>query len=85
MKQSNKINVESIINAKDPSLIKHTLSSVSTEEILTFIKRLNFYIEHFKIINKINADETSFYKLELLNNMHDVLYAEISNRVNSTI
>jgi hypothetical protein len=62
------------------NLINQTLSTVSTGEIQMFLQRLDFYIEHFKIVAKKTNDISSDIKVNFLRRLRTVLTREIETR-----
>lgn len=80
MESNIELGLDNIIDKNRPSLIKHTLSSVSTDEILSFLQRINFYTQHFSIIYRRNADKASECKLIFLENVRDILNNEVEQR-----
>ena len=61
-------------------LVKFTLSSVSSEEINTFLKRVNFYIKHFSIIKKNTQDEVIEKKINFLKAVRSSFIEETKRR-----
>lgn len=64
-------------NSSTEFLINQCLSQVSTDEIYEFVNRLNFYLEHFKVININNSAKK---QIEFLNKAKNALKNELNSR-----
>ncbi len=69
-------------NTVPDKLISQNLSSVSTSDIQSFFNRINFYLEHFSIVNKRSKTQANETKVNLLKNLQSVLKSEMENRQN---
>ena len=61
-------------------LVSQNLSTVSTSEIKSFCNRVNFYLEHFSIINKKHKTASSDNKVHFLKKLSEVLKNEVDKR-----
>ena len=61
-------------------LLKNSLENITEEEINNIKKRINFYVNHFKISNKKKADEAKAKQLEFLLDLNTVLENELEER-----
>lgn len=61
-------------------LVKNNLSNISNIEILGIKKRVDFYVNHYKISTKKAASESKALQLDFLLNLNHVLENEIELR-----
>jgi hypothetical protein len=62
-------------------LAKHTLNRVSTDEIQSMVRRINLYLEHFKIISARQRSSASEAKASILKKIKIMLSTEIDKRL----
>lgn len=61
-------------------LVKDNLATISDSEINNIKKRINFYVNHFKISTKNSNSEAKARQLEFLLNVNTVLDSELESR-----
>jgi hypothetical protein len=61
-------------------LMKDNLSNISDSEIQSIKKRVEFYVNHFKISTKRLNSEAKEKQIEFLENLDYVLQSEINGR-----
>lgn len=62
------------------SLVKNNLSNIPNTEIQSIKKRVDFYVNHFKISTQKTASESKVQQLDFLMNLNFVLENEIKER-----
>ncbi|GEM_PF-4218343 len=62
------------------NLVKSNLTEISIREIQSIKKRIDFYINHYKISTKAISSISSESKLVFLLNINNMLENEIKNR-----
>lgn len=61
-------------------LVKTKLSSIPNTEIKSIKKRVDFYVNHYKISAKSTNTESKEQQLSFLLNLNSILESEIQNR-----
>jgi len=62
------------------SLVKNNLSNISNLEIQSIKKRVDFYVNHYKISTQKTASESKVLQLDFLLNLNHILENEIQER-----
>jgi len=62
------------------SLVKNNLSNISNLEIQSIKKRVDFYVNHYKISTQKTASESKVLQLDFLLNLNHILESEIQER-----
>jgi len=70
----------SSMQAARPDIINQHLTTLSTGEIQRFFNRVNFYLEHFTIVNKKQRTLSSENKVNFLRKLRSILKDEIDSR-----
>jgi len=63
------------------SLVKTNVSNISNNEIQSIKKRIDFYVQHYKISTKKMSSESKKRQLDFLINLNFVLENEINQRM----
>jgi len=63
------------------SLVKNNLSNISNLEIQSIKKRVDFYVNHYKISTKKAISESKTLQLDFLLNLNHILESEIQCRM----
>ncbi|OGH96450.1 MAG: hypothetical protein A2039_01240 [Candidatus Melainabacteria bacterium GWA2_34_9] len=62
------------------SLVKNNLSNIPNTEIQSIKKRVDFYVNHYKISTQKTASESKVLQLDFLLNLNHILENEIQER-----
>lgn len=67
-------------DAYTASLLKDNLSNITDSEIQSIKKRVDFYVNHFKISTKKLQSEAKVKQLEFLETLNNILQCEMQSR-----